>query len=238
MQHSSDVGEYYSARATEYERVYAKPERQHDLELLRAYLPELLSNWSVLEIACGTGYWTEVIANTSRNVQAIDSSEKVLAIARRKKLPEGKVSFRIADAMALPKDFGTFEAAFAGFWWSHIPSRQVEAFLVGLRAHLFPGALVIKRRARACVHSVTFGCAVAGRTPQMSASLFASILQGNELHVSQRMHVSCRPSGSGDGCNPCCFSFPTMFAMTGACGTGACGYGPRGGSVGSRPASP
>jgi len=53
---------YYSNRASEYERVYDKPERQHELEWLRQRVPEILRGRRVLEVACGTGYWTQFIA--------------------------------------------------------------------------------------------------------------------------------------------------------------------------------
>lgn len=47
---------YYAARAAEYERIYDKPERQAELQRLRALIPAYLAGRSVLEIACGTGY--------------------------------------------------------------------------------------------------------------------------------------------------------------------------------------
>jgi len=36
-----------------------------------------------------------------------------------------------------------FDAAFAGFWWSHIPHRRIDEFLASLHARLDPGARVI-----------------------------------------------------------------------------------------------
>ena len=139
---SSDMDEYYAVRADEYEQVYANPERQGDLERLRHHLSGLFANRSVLEIACGTGYWTQVIALTARTVHAVDRSDDVLAIARRKALSADKVGFARADAMKLPQDLGKFDAAFAGFWWSHIPVLQQGAFLSTLHAHLHRGARV------------------------------------------------------------------------------------------------
>ena len=46
---------YYSKRAAEYEQIYQKPERQHELEWLRRRVPELLADRTVLEVACGSG---------------------------------------------------------------------------------------------------------------------------------------------------------------------------------------
>ncbi|HEY6168738.1 MAG TPA: class I SAM-dependent methyltransferase, partial [Verrucomicrobiae bacterium] len=61
MSGGGQLAEYYARRAGEYERIYAKPERQADLAALRARLAEAFRGRRVLEIACGTGYWTEVI---------------------------------------------------------------------------------------------------------------------------------------------------------------------------------
>ena len=49
---------YYARRAAEYESVYAKPERQADLRQMEAELAEPFAGRRVLEIACGTGWWT------------------------------------------------------------------------------------------------------------------------------------------------------------------------------------
>src|SRR5580700_10478931 len=72
---------YYAARAAEYNDVYRKPERQDDIRSLRTLLRELLSGHSVLEVACGTGFWTEEIAVTASRILATDVNESVLEIA-------------------------------------------------------------------------------------------------------------------------------------------------------------
>ena len=77
-----NLTEYYARRAAEYERIYVKPERQADLTSLRSRIAALFSGRAVLELACGTGYWTEVIAPHVRSITAIDFAEETLAIAR------------------------------------------------------------------------------------------------------------------------------------------------------------
>ena len=94
---------YYARRAAEYERIYAKPERQADLARLRKDIPALFTGERVLEIACGTGYWTPLIAQQARTVLAIDYAEETLAIARAKKYPKSNVRFEQADIYALPE---------------------------------------------------------------------------------------------------------------------------------------
>ena len=134
---------YYAARAREYERMYAKPERQADLRRLETLIPAHFAGRSVLEIACGTGYWTQHIARTARSILATDLAQETLDVASSKDLPENKVRFAIADAFDLPADQGPFEGAYAGFWWSHMRDAECRAFLALLRRCLVPGAVVV-----------------------------------------------------------------------------------------------
>lgn len=83
----TNLTEYYAKRAAEYEAIYAKPERQADLEAVATFLKEIFNGKDVLEIACGTGFWTEKIARTARSVWATDINESVLEIARNKNYP-------------------------------------------------------------------------------------------------------------------------------------------------------
>jgi SAM-dependent methyltransferase len=133
---------YYARRAAEYEKIYDKPERQADLARLRAELPPLFKDERVLEIACGTGYWTPLIAAQAESVLAVDAVEDVLAIARSKNYPGLNVRFEQADAYAFPAWPEKFSACFAGFWWSHVPLSRLHDFLSGLHARLAPGSRV------------------------------------------------------------------------------------------------
>lgn len=134
--------QYYSKRASEYEKIYDKPERQHELEWLRKRIPEIFRERTVLEVACGTGYWTQFIARTARHVHACDINEPVLEIAREKPLPAGRVSFFKADAVTLTSVPPECDAAFAGFWWSHVKKSELTFFVKNLAVHLEPGARV------------------------------------------------------------------------------------------------
>jgi len=133
---------YYADRAPEYDRVYAKPERQADLRLIERWLAEVFRGRRVLEIACGTGHWTQFIAPVADGVVAVDSAAETIAIARERVSPE-KVEFVIGDAYALPDLGRTFSAGFAGFWHSHVPKSRVREFLRGFHARLEPGATVV-----------------------------------------------------------------------------------------------
>ncbi|MDB5927105.1 MAG: putative methyltransferase [Betaproteobacteria bacterium] len=134
---------YYAARAGEYERVYDKPERQADLARLRDLIPGYFVDRRVLEIACGTGYWTQFIAPVARKITAIDINPETLAIARSKQLPENRVSFDVGDVQCLSPRYEAFTGAFAGFWWSHLRRGSRGAFLESLHRALSPGAIVV-----------------------------------------------------------------------------------------------
>lgn len=133
---------YYAARAREYDTVYAKPERQADLRQIERWLPARLSGEAVLEVACGTGYWTRFIAPAAASVLAIDSAAETLRIAEQR-VAAANVAFRLGDAYALPAQSPGFSAAFAGFWFSHVPLDRQREFLLGLNAALRAGALVV-----------------------------------------------------------------------------------------------
>lgn len=134
--------DYYAARAPEYDRIYAKPERQDDLRAIERWLPTVFAGRSLLEVACGTGYWTQFIAPVATRVLAIDAAPETLRIARARVACE-RVEFTTGDAYALPPAAPGFEAAFAGFWVSHVPRRRIAGFLEGLHRALVPGARIV-----------------------------------------------------------------------------------------------
>jgi ubiquinone/menaquinone biosynthesis C-methylase UbiE len=96
----------------------------------------------VLEVACGTGVWTEVLVQVAEHITATDCSSRVLAQARKKNLDPKKVFFIEADAYDLSPVHGSFDSGFAGFWLSHIPKNRIHQFLSGFHSRLGKGALV------------------------------------------------------------------------------------------------
>ena len=137
------LADYYAKRAPEYERIYQKPERQADLCFLCESVAAIFSGRRVLEAACGTGWWTQIIAHTAQLVTATDINEEVLTIARTKPLPRGNVVFQRCDAFNLQAVAGEFDAALAAFWWSHLSCRDLCRFLDSLHQRLRPGSVVV-----------------------------------------------------------------------------------------------
>ena len=143
MSHASaDMQAYYAARAPYYDAVYLKPEREADIAFLRAHLPERLCGRELLEVACGTGFWTQDLAPVARRMTSTDYTAEPLAFARLRPGVEA-VQFEQADAYALPPSLGQFDAAFAGLWFSHVPVEARSVFLDSLHARLRPGARVL-----------------------------------------------------------------------------------------------
>ena len=139
----SQLINYYSQRATEYEKIYSKPERHEDLVTLRKLLQNILAGHKVLEVACGTGFWTQSIAETAQSITATDISEEVLNIARSKIFLKQNVDFKKLDAYKINVISDQFSAGFAGFWWSHIPRKQITTFISSFHKAMSPNALIV-----------------------------------------------------------------------------------------------
>ncbi len=138
-----DMGVYYARRAAIYERVYHKPERQADLRAMEAWLPSVFAGRRVLEIACGTGWWTQHGARDALSWLASDLNPETMAVARAKPMP-ACVRFATVDAYTLAEvGHGTYDAAFAGCWWSHVPLDRLPAWLATLHARLLPASRVV-----------------------------------------------------------------------------------------------
>lgn len=134
---------YYRQRAAYYERVYFKPERQADLRAMEAWLPGVFAGRRVLEIATGTGWWTPHGAAQAAHWRATDLNPETLEVARSKAMPAA-VQFQTLDAYTFAElGDDTFDAAFAGCWWSHVPLARLPGWLDALHARLAPGAVVV-----------------------------------------------------------------------------------------------
>jgi SAM-dependent methyltransferase len=134
---------YYDQRAPEYEEIYTPRDVAHGRELgdLSRALRNTLSGRRVLEVACGTGYWTAAVAQVAREVVATDASLPMLAEARDKGLPPN-VRLCEADAYDLAPAGEGFDGALAMFWLSHVPRHRLRDFLAHLHSRLAQGARV------------------------------------------------------------------------------------------------
>jgi SAM-dependent methyltransferase len=134
---------YYDRRAAEYDDIYTPRDVVHGHELgeLARALRETLTGRRVLEVACGTGFWTTALAHVAREIVGIDASLPMLAEAREKGFPPS-VRLLEGDAYDLAFAGDGFDGALAMFWLSHVPRRRLGDFLGGLHSRLVPGARV------------------------------------------------------------------------------------------------
>lgn len=139
---NTDLIKYYKDRAKEYDKLYLKPERQSDLHKAASIFQEIFLHQNVLEIACGTGYWTDIIAQAATAIHATDINESVLEIARHRCLAHPNVRFGIADLFNFPAG-NPYEALFGGFIWSHIPLQDLAVFLAIANRLVVPGGRVV-----------------------------------------------------------------------------------------------
>jgi len=78
-------------------------------EMYRMMASVLSSDIDVLEVATGTGLIAANIADCVRSVEATDFASKMIAKAKKKKVP-GNVRFSVEDATALSFDDNVFDA--------------------------------------------------------------------------------------------------------------------------------
>ncbi|NIP43929.1 MAG: class I SAM-dependent methyltransferase [candidate division Zixibacteria bacterium] len=142
----SEMNAYYEAIA-ELHDIYMNFVSNKEMEKLLGALIRLIEKdvegKNVLEIACGTGNWTTVLAKRARYVTAVDASESMLKIARKKLSDIENVTLFRSDVYRLPNMAYDYDCAFSSDFWSHIPRGLVGGFLENLHSKLSGGATVI-----------------------------------------------------------------------------------------------
>jgi SAM-dependent methyltransferase len=139
----SDLVEYYRERAEEYDEIYEwrDPHRQEEQLILGEAIKESLEGRRVLEVACGTGYWTRILSQTAESIMATDLGENVMELAQEKEYA-CPVTFRKEDAYNLSFSNGSFDGGFSFSWFSHIPRKRLDSFLKGFHRVLEAGSRV------------------------------------------------------------------------------------------------
>ncbi len=141
-----EMRRYYADRAP-YHDGYMSWKGQRETELTLApvveVVEEVVRDRHVVEVACGTGNWTQVISSRARCVVATDLVVDYLELARAKGYERDNVTFLEADAYHLEEAGGPFEAAVAVDFWSHVPHGMEDAFLASLTSVLLPTSPVV-----------------------------------------------------------------------------------------------
>jgi len=140
---TDEMVRYYARRAQEYDRVYTMPRWQADLAMLHERIPALCAGRRVLEVACGTGYWTERVARTAASVEAGDTNDETLAIARARPGMSERVQLICRDAYAPSAEPPRCDAGLAALWLSHVDRARMTEFLDAFHSYLLPGSPVL-----------------------------------------------------------------------------------------------
>jgi SAM-dependent methyltransferase len=140
---------YYRARAPEYDDWWFKRGRfQRPPEVRRRWAIEVAAleasvdafdpRGAVLELAAGTGLWTERLVRTATSVTAVDASPEVLALNRERVTGvEAPVEHVVADLFAWEPP-RRYDVVFFSFWISHVPPGRVDAFWALVDRALLP----------------------------------------------------------------------------------------------------
>lgn len=146
---------YYSERAGEYDQWWLRVGRYDrgdeengvwfaEQDAVREAFAALDFSGDVLEIAGGTGIWTEWLASRARQVTVLDGSLEMIAInsARIDAAGyRGKVSWQQVDLFEWQPQ-RQYDAVFMGYFLSHVPSERYDAFLGAIAASLRPGGVL------------------------------------------------------------------------------------------------
>jgi ubiquinone/menaquinone biosynthesis C-methylase UbiE len=142
---------YYRARASEYDEWFLRQGRydrgaEHsrrwfeEVATVEAALGEAAPSGDILELACGTGLWTRHLAARATHVTAVDASSEVIAI-NRSRVRSPVVSYVEADLFRWTPP-ASYDFVFFGFWLSHVPLEQYDAFWTMVKRALRPSAKV------------------------------------------------------------------------------------------------
>lgn len=141
-----EMNRYYDARAPLHDYYMGYKSIQGMEELLKPIIKQvadIAGGKHVLEIACGTGNWTQVLAKRADFVTATDTSPRVLDIARRKLAAYSNMSLIRCDAYDVSEIAGRFDVVFASDWWSHIPKGVLPSFLESVMGKLKSDATAV-----------------------------------------------------------------------------------------------
>jgi SAM-dependent methyltransferase len=140
--------DYYRARASEFDQMYTREgrydlgeienERWHtEIEIVRRSIIRAGIRGKVLELACGTGIWTQVIFDHITNLTAVDASPEMIAM-HQQRFNSDKIEYVHADLFEW-KPTQRYDAVLFGFWISHVPEEKFAPFWEMIASVLVPG---------------------------------------------------------------------------------------------------
>ncbi len=129
---------YYRARAPEYNEWWLRQGRYDrgpennaqwfaEIQTVLADFEAFALTGDVLELAPGTGNWTERLLASAETITAVDAAQEMIDI-NRERLQSDRITYILADLFAWEPE-RQYDAIFFGFWLSHVPLERMDAFL-------------------------------------------------------------------------------------------------------------
>jgi demethylmenaquinone methyltransferase/2-methoxy-6-polyprenyl-1,4-benzoquinol methylase len=150
-----EMRQYYARRAPEYDDWYNRVGRYDDPATNALWHGEVAAlgriaadfgSGCLLDIACGTGRWTERFAANPRvtTVTALDAAAEMLTQTRERLEAAGRSATLVrGDAYAMPFADASFDCAFSGFFLGHVPLEWVGTWVAEVRRVLRPGGALL-----------------------------------------------------------------------------------------------
>lgn len=147
----ADQVAYYRARAPMYDEWWQRSgaydkgtemaaEWDRQVDQVEEALRTFSVSGNVLELAGGTGWWTERLAKSAAHLTVVDSSPEVLEINRRR-AARADVEYVVADVFAWEPE-SLYDVVFFSFWLSHVPRQRCAAFWSMVQSCLSSGGRV------------------------------------------------------------------------------------------------
>jgi ubiquinone/menaquinone biosynthesis C-methylase UbiE len=111
-----------------------------EVELVRNELSALGAVDSALELACGTGLWTQQLEPICSTITAVDASPEMLDL-NRQRLGSHRVTYVEADVFDWEPD-RAYDLVFFAFWLTHVPRELFGPFWEKVARALEPGGRV------------------------------------------------------------------------------------------------
>jgi SAM-dependent methyltransferase len=128
---------YYGAHADNYDMAYGS--EGGPLRSSKRALDFIGPHGDVVELACGTGAWSQLLQPRATTLTCVDGAPETLTIAQRR-VPSS-VAFVCADLFRWTPS-RRWDTVFFAFWLSHVPWALWPAFWEGVSAILTPGGVV------------------------------------------------------------------------------------------------
>jgi demethylmenaquinone methyltransferase/2-methoxy-6-polyprenyl-1,4-benzoquinol methylase len=190
----AEQARYYRDRAGEYEDWWFRRGRYDhgadtnarwfaDAAEVEGALERFAPAGQILELACGTGLWTQRLAPRATRLTAVDGSPEMLELCRVR-VGDQSVRYVQADLFAWEPE-RTYDVCFFGFWLSHVPEQRFEAFWEKVRRAVGPTGRVFfidslrSRRASAVDHELP---------DQGEQTMLRRLADGREYQIVKRFY--------------------------------------------------